>query len=414
MGIWPKIAFPKCIVKHGVNRTNQINSSEVKTTGMFPVVDQGQKFIAGYTDDESKLACYGLPYVIFGDHTRCFKYVDFPFVIGADGTKVLKPDPTAFDAHFFFYAMLTFDIPSRGYNRHFKLVKEKLVPKPPFPEQRRIAAVLSLVQGAIEQQERLIALTTELKKALMHKLFTEGTRGEPQKQTEIGPVPESWIETTLGELCKKPDGRIQTGPFGSMLHKNEYQNKGIPVVNPVDLDNNRINRHNIPCISNATANRLKRYRLKHNDILFARRGEIGRHGIVFKGEKDWICGTGCFIVRISSNKVGVKFLNCYFSHIPVVSWLERHAAGVIMLNLSNTVLSGVPIYLPKIKEQVKIANTIEQMDKKVSNHKSKFKLLQDLFRTLLHQLMTAEIRVNDLDLEKLRLDSEKIEKHQDV
>ena len=69
------------------------------------------------------------------------------------------------------------------------------------PEQRKIAAVLGLVQRAIEQQERLIALTTELKKALLHKLFTEGLRGEPQKQTEIGPVPESWEMVRLGEIC---------------------------------------------------------------------------------------------------------------------------------------------------------------------------------------------------------------------
>ena len=72
---------------------------------------------------------------------------------------------------------------------------------PPPCEQRKIAAVLGLVQRAIEQQERLIALTTELKKALLHKLFTEGLRGESQKQTEIGPVPESWEVLQLGACC---------------------------------------------------------------------------------------------------------------------------------------------------------------------------------------------------------------------
>src|SRR6266478_7279597 len=82
---------------------------------------------------------------------------------------------------------------------------------PPPCEQRKIAAVLGLVQRAIDQQERLIALTTELKKALLHKLFTEGVRGEPQKQTEIGPVPESWkivrledaFETQLGKMLSQ-------------------------------------------------------------------------------------------------------------------------------------------------------------------------------------------------------------------
>src|SRR5919106_4014193 len=88
-----------------------------------------------------------------------------------------------------------------------------LIPLPPLPEQQKIAAVLGLVQRAIEQQERLIALTTELKKALLHKLFTEGLRGEPQKQTEIGPVPESWEVSKLADLFEIKHGYAFDGAF---------------------------------------------------------------------------------------------------------------------------------------------------------------------------------------------------------
>jgi type I restriction enzyme S subunit len=184
---WDCIEFAKAIRKAKIGRNQQIFSSDIKAIGRFPVVDQGQEFIAGYSDEEHKVVRDDLPLVIFGDHTRCVKYVDFPFIIGADGTKVLKPDTELFDPKFFYFAVLGLNVPNRGYNRHFSLLKEKFLPRPAKNEQRKIAAVLGVVQRAIEQQERLIGLTTELKKALLHKLFTEGLRGEPQKQTEIGP-----------------------------------------------------------------------------------------------------------------------------------------------------------------------------------------------------------------------------------
>jgi type I restriction enzyme S subunit len=139
---WSSIEFPKTIRKTGVDRENQVPSAEIKPSGLFPVVDQGQAFIAGYSDDEERVIREDLPLVIFGDHTRSLKYVDFPFILGADGTKILKPKEELFDPKFFYYALIGLDIPSRGYNRHFTLLKEKMVPHPGMDEQRKIAGVL--------------------------------------------------------------------------------------------------------------------------------------------------------------------------------------------------------------------------------------------------------------------------------
>ncbi|NOQ45144.1 MAG: hypothetical protein GQ559_00455 [Desulfobulbaceae bacterium] len=264
---------------------------------------------------------------------------------------------------------------------------------PPLPEQKNIAHILSAVQRAIETQERIIATTTELKKALMQKLFTEGLRGEPQKETEIGFVPESWGEITLGELCEKPTGALQTGPFGSQLHKSDYQDTGVAVVNPTHLAGNQINHEDVPRVSEEVADRLQRHCLQQSDILFGRRGEIGRHGLVTKAEEGWLCGTGCFLVRARKPFIDNRFLSYYFSLEALVKWLYSHAAGAIMPNLNNTVLKKLPVFYPTISMQEEIVEIFSTVDRKVVSAEQKRYALQDLFRTLLHELMTAAIRV---------------------
>jgi type I restriction enzyme, S subunit len=398
MGNWPQIPFTKCTFKHAVTRNNQVKSSEVKVTGRYPVVDQGQSFIAGYTDDKSKLVEDSLPYIIFGDHTRCFKYVDFPFALGADGTKVLKPHPDFFSARFFYYAMLSLDIANRGYNRHFKLLKEKFVPKPPLPEQRRIAAVLSLVQRVIEQQERLIALNTDLKKALMHKFFTEGTHGEPPKQTEIGPVPNSWRLSRIGDMC-----RLRTGGTPSR-NVPEFWGGKIPWIKTGEVDN---------CFINGTGEYITEAALNHSNakifpkgtLLVAMygqgitRGKVGIMGIA--AATNQACAA---IIPYDSRQLSTEYL-FYFLQLHYEE-LRNRGHGANQKNLSMTLIKAFPVVYPDENEQQEIVSTLSNADRKIQLQTFRLNCFRDLFRTLLHQLMTAEIRVNDLDLKELGLDIE--------
>lgn len=133
-------------------------------------------------------------------------------------------------------------------------------------------------------------------------------------------------------MCEKPDGALQTGPFGSQLHKDEYEEGGIAVVNPTHLAGNRINHENVPRVSEEVAQRLGKHRLRKFDILFARRGEIGRQGLVTEAEETWLCGTGCFLVRASKPYIDNRFLALYFATDRLVKWLYAHAAGAIMPN----------------------------------------------------------------------------------
>ena len=124
------------------SKSNQILAKEVKKIGKYPAISQGQQFIDGYTDLPDKLI-YDVPLIMFGDHTRNVKYIDFPFVISADGTKFLKPiliEPK----YFYWWTVLTATLLyNRGYNRHYKLLKLKLIPLPPLAEQKRIVAKLN-------------------------------------------------------------------------------------------------------------------------------------------------------------------------------------------------------------------------------------------------------------------------------
>lgn len=326
--------------------------------------------------------------------------------IASTGYCVLRPQPDKVVPEFLYHSLLvdsfvkTMGALERGAS--YPAIRDTdvysaSIPLPPLSEQRHIAYVLTTVQTAIEQQTKLIELTRELKSALMKKLFTEGLHGEKQKETEVGPVPESWQGTILGELAK-PNGLIQTGPFGSQLHKSDYQNTGLPVVNPTHMLGNKINHENLPRISAETANKLGKYILKTGDIVFGRRGEIGRHGLVTKDEDGWFCGTGSFLVRVNKDHIDNRFLSYYFSLPQVVTWLNSHAAGVIMPNLNNTVLGIMPIFHPSYEDQVEIANALDSLEGKFELHKKKHQLLEELFRTLLHQLMTGQIRVKDLEI----------------
>lgn len=168
---WKIYDFPKTLIKNKANRKYQINSSEIKPKGLYPVIDQGQDYIAGYSDKADKLFKPDSPVIIFGDHTRCFKYVDFPFIIGADGTKVLCPNPELFHPKFFYFYLLSLNIPSRGYNRHYKLLKEQKILCPSMPEQEIIATILSKIESAIMAKKKIIVTMDELSKTLLHQLM---------------------------------------------------------------------------------------------------------------------------------------------------------------------------------------------------------------------------------------------------
>jgi type I restriction enzyme, S subunit len=270
------------------------------------------------------------------------------------------------------------------------------LPVPPLAEQRKIGEVLGIVQRAIEQQEKLLQLTTELKKTLLHKLFTEGLRGEPQKQTEIGPVPESWEVVPLGDAFATQLGKM-------LSQKARGGNDPKPYLRNKNVQWGRIDTFDILAMDFAEREKAK-FLLSPGDLLVCEGGEPGRAAI-WSGEiQECYYQKALHRLRPQDDHISNAFLLYWL----MFSFYLQNLYGVAgasstIAHLPEVQLKALPIPRPNRTEQDEICNMLNQVDVKIAVLSEKITLLADLFRTLLHQLMTAQIRVYDLALRGLEL-----------
>ncbi|WP_059040666.1 restriction endonuclease subunit S [Paenibacillus rubinfantis] len=172
----------------------------------------------------------------------------------------------------------------------------------------------------------------------------------------------SWIVKRIGELCDEFGGLVQTGPFGSQLHASDYVEDGIPVVMPVNIGRNTVDPVGIARIRESDRVRLAKYQLQSGDIVYSRRGDIGRHAYVTANEEGWLCGTGCLFIRFNNPKVDPRFVS-YFLDLPEsVDYVYANAVGTTMPNLNTEILRSVPVRLPAFNLQKKIADILGAID----------------------------------------------------
>ena len=387
---WSTATVESCLERLAFGRMSRVLTRDYKPSGKYPIIDQGKNRIAGWTDDDSDLISTNLPVVIFGDHTRAFKYVDFPFVRGADGTQLLKPK-AGIDPLFFYYACRAVDLPSRGYNRHFKALKEKEIPTPPLDEQRNIARTLQRIDDAISLQDEQLRAITDTKRTAMRTLFTRGLRGEPQKETEIGPVPASWELRPIGEFAHQLQYglSVRGEPSGRYpILRMNCQQDGKVLLRDLQFVN----------VDDETA---KAYRVKPGDILFNRTNSyelVGRTAIV---EIETNAVFASYLVRVSvDNKhLDPRFLNHFLNWDKAQAELKKLASrGVSQANISAGKLREFGIPLTDLDEQRGIVTILDTIDRKIDLHRKKRTVLDDLFKALLHKLMTGEIRARELNL----------------
>lgn len=315
---------------------------------------------------------------------------------------VLRPDPQAIDAGFLYFATqlesVMEGIASMESGASYPAVRDvdvldQVVPLPPLPEQRKIAAVLNTIRTASLHQAQCEANATALKRAAMRELFTCGLQGEAQKETEIGPVPVNWKLSTLGTLCESTD---------SVNLRSEADR----VIKYVDVSS--ISRDHL-CIETTSRFILKeapgraRKRILADDVIFATvRPTLLRVAVIPEELDNQVCSTAFCVLRRDSKISAHNFIYYVVQRNQFVQQLAEIETGASYPAVTDRMVKEQVIPVPSLEEQHEIVSTLDAIDHKIDLHRRKQVVLDELFKALLHKLMTREIRVGELDFSAIR------------
>jgi len=273
------------------------------------------------------------------------------------------------------------------------------VPIPPLPEQKKIAAVLSTIQEAKERTEAVISATRDLKNSMMKYLFTYGpvplpeAENVPLKETEIGMIPEEWEVVRLGDVAEFNLGRTPKRVNESYWDDGKY-----PWVSIADMSDFGYIYDTKEKVSQKAYEEVFKKRLVPKEtLLMSFKLTIGRTSIL---KTDAFHNEAIISIRPNNNQVLKEFL---FYFLPTIDFSNYYDNVVKGKTLNSAKIKKLLISLPPLSTQQKIASMLSAIDEKIEAEENKKKALDDLFNTLLHDLMTAKIRVNHLDLDEIEL-----------
>ena len=264
-------------------------------------------------------------------------------------------------------------------------IREFELPTFPFDEQRQIADLLWLVHEAIRRSESLAEDGQALKRAAMQTLFTRGLRGEAQKETEIGPVPESWELNSCGQIFNLTSGRKRP----TTLSEVPYDERPFPVLG-----------------GNGVMGFADEWFLDAPQTLVI--GRVGEYcgAVHVASGKVWITDNALYAKEWLREDAELKFVSSFLEYFDLNRFKRMAGQPLVTQGLINE--HYVP--LPGISEQREIVAILDAIDRKIDLHRRKRAVLEELFKALLHQLMTGEFRVADLNLSVLPRDGARTEK----
>ena len=232
MQMTKRAEYKKIVSKISIPANHKIKQKAYLQSGTLPVIDQGQELVGGYTNDCQKQIVCDLPVIVFGDHTKNVKYINFPFCAGADGIKILKAKDDIFPKYLYYGTkFLTFCIEDKGYARHYQHIEKQELSVPPLPEQERIVAkieeLFSQLDAAVAElksvKEKLVIYRQAvLKEAFEGKISSRNKydyvldnqfrKISSRELEKLSPIPEHWRYVYLSDLGELARGKSKHRP----------------------------------------------------------------------------------------------------------------------------------------------------------------------------------------------------------
>ncbi len=352
-----------------ISPPKKLGKEHYSDVGVYPIIDQGQKEIVGFTDDLTALLPYG-EYVLFGDHTRFVKYHDGRFAQGADGLKILKANEPIMP-RYFFYAFDNVEVPNRGYSRHWSIAKDLLIPIPSLSEQQRIVSILDTFTSSISNLKQQIE---ERKKQYEYErdrlLDLEGKEGvEMEKLGEVA-----------SPNCSLSYGIVQPG---------DDVTEGIPVIRPVDLTGTFVNKKGLKKTTKEISDSYKRTILQGNEVLFCVRGTTGVMSLATKELKG--CNVTRGIVPISFDNDITKMFVYYQlkSHKLQRTIADKtNGAALKQINIKDLRLLTIPV--PSLSTQSHIVSILDTFEASIRNLEGQLALREKQYEYYRNQLLTFD------------------------
>lgn len=374
------LLFDKCIEK--IKYKKKINKKKYLKNGKFPIVSQEDQVISGFWNNTEDVYKIDKPVIIFGDHTRVLKYIDFDFVIGADGTKIIKTKPNIIPKYFYYF-LFSANIKSLGYSRHYKLLKKLKLNLPPLPIQQKIVAKLDKIFAEIDKAstaaEAYIKNSETLFQAYLENIFN---------------CNKNWTEHKLSQLCENFKQDIVDGPFGSNLKKKDFINEGIPILKIQNIKEGEILKKNINFVIYEKYNSLKRHSFIKGDIVMTKLGNpLGVSAIVNNFDYGLIVAD---LVRIRAKKINTEFLCYQLNSRKIKNFINSQQKGSTRPRVTLKIIRDLPINIPnKIDHQLHVLKSINDFIKQIKNiiqlSNSKIIELNKLKQSILLQAFNGEL-----------------------